>query len=66
MSDEEKLLKTFDEIGITYVLEKTTQTESDGEAHYTKVYIAAKDSTLEEAKRYDHLIEFRNGSIASF
>jgi hypothetical protein len=66
MSDEEKLLKTFDEIGITYVLEKTTQTESDEEAHYTGVYIAAKGDTLEEAKRYDHLIEFRNGSLASF
>ena len=58
MSDEEKLLTTFDEIGITYVLDK-----EDG---YTSVYIAAEGDTLEEAKRYDHLIEFQNGALASF
>ena len=66
MTDEEKLLKTFDEIGITYVLDKTSQEESGATAHYTGVYIADEDDTLEEAKNYDHLIEFRNGELASF
>ncbi len=66
MTDEAKLLNTFDEIGIHYVLEKTSQEEEGGEAHYTGVYIAAKGDTLQEAKRYDHLIEFRNGSLASY
>ena len=66
MTDEEKLLKTFDEIGITYVLEKTEQEESDGLAKYTHVWIAGKDDTLEDAKAYGRLIEFRNGELASF
>ena len=65
MTDEEKLLKTFDEIGITYVLNKIEQKESGATAHYTAVYIAAEGSTLEEAKQYGRLIEFRNGELAS-
>lgn len=66
MTDEEKLLKTFDEIGITYVLEKEDQEERGEIAHYTAVWISKKDATLEEAKQYDELIEFRNGELASF
>ena len=66
MTDEEKLLKTLDESGISYVLEKTEQEEGDSTAHYTAVWISGENDTLREAKQYDHLIEFRNGELASF
>jgi hypothetical protein len=66
MTQEEKLLKTFDDIGITYVLEKLSQEEDGEEVHYTEVWIAAEGSTLKEAKAYGRLIDFRNGELASF
>ena len=66
MTDQEKLLKVFDEIGIHYQLEHSSQEEGDGTANYTCVWLAAENSNLAAAKAYDHLIEFRNGELASY
>jgi hypothetical protein len=65
MTDQEKLLKTFDEIGIHYIVEECDEPDLLP-SKYVCIWICGEENTLQQAKNYDHLIEFCDGRIASY
>lgn len=59
MTDLEKLKRSFDEIGIHYLIENK-------ECGYVNLWVCNEQSNLQKAKSYGRLFEFCDGEIASY
>ena len=58
-TDEQKLLRVFNDIGIYYRIDRIDD-------EWTAIWLCAEGDSLAQAQAYDHLIEFRNGKLASY